>query len=201
MVSSIYFRSDIMSDIIKFLYYFIIYMVFVLGMSGSPSISQVLLGVALILLIWLIKIIYIRNKKSKMGNQLIKLNVPNSLSTNLIISIILIVAIILIYYFNIKTGFLNIKTGIFALFVASPIIDQICAEKFFGRVILEKGICFNGDLIEWHRIQSYEWIKRRKESEYSMLEISRKTNKLIKMDIFDDQKEKVDEVLKRMLSV
>jgi len=189
-----------MSDIIKFLYYFIIYMVFVLGMSGSPSASQVLLGVALILLIWLIKIVYIRNIKSKMGNQIIKLNVPNSLSTNLIISIILIVTIILIYYFDMKTGFLNIKSGIFALFVAFSVIDQICAEKFFGRVILEKGICFNGDLIEWHRIQSYEWVKRRKESKHSVLEITKKTNKLVKMDIFDEQKEEVDEVLK-MLSV
>ena len=189
-----------MSDILKFLYYFIVYMILALGMSysGSP-----IYQVFLYFLILIIKTVYIRNKKDKMGNQLIKLvKVPNSLFANLMLSIILIVTIISTYYFNIKTGFLTLQIGISAcIFVAYSGIDQICNERFFGRYILEKGICFNGDLIAWHRIQSYEWIKRRKESKHSVLEISKEKNKLTKMDIYDDQKEEVDEVLKKMLSV
>lgn len=143
-------------------------------MNSEASISQQLLCAALIF--WLIKILYIRNKKNKMGNPLIKLvDVPNgSLLANLIISLILIVMLILAYYF---TEFSKIQTGInICILTAISVIDGICDEKIFGKFILEKGICFNGDLMNWHEIRSYEWVKRRKKSKYSSLEIRRRLN-------------------------
>ena len=164
-------------------------------MNSEASIPQ-LLCAGLILVLWLIKILYIRNKKNKMGNSLIKLvDVPNgSLLANLIISLILIVMLILAYYF---TEFSKIQTGInICILTAISVIDMICDEKLFGKFILEKGICFNGELMNWHEIRSYEWVKRRKKSKYSSLEIRKKDIYFkTKYNISDNQKEEINEVL------
>ena len=131
-----------------------------------------------------------------MGDPLIKLaDVPtNNLLANLIITLMLIAMLILAYSFT-ELSKIQIDINICILVVIS-IINGICDEKLSAKFISKKGIYFNDDLIEWDKIQSYEWVKNRKKSEYSFLEIRKKNIYFkSKFNIADNQKEGVNEIL------
>ena len=75
-------------------------------------------------------------------------------------------------------------------------------NKFLNKSLMENGICFDKKLIAWNKINSYEWVNPRKKKEFSYLNISYDIitfQKNAYLTIFDDQKEEVDKMFRKMV--
>ena len=69
---------------------------------------------------------------------------------------------------------------------------------------MDNGVCTGSHLIEWNRIQSYEWINPRKKKDFILLKIGYSklySYQIAYLSVLDDQKEEVDELFKKMVRI
>lgn len=156
-----------------FLYTFLVYMVAAAISTFSHSYKlDVLFSVLLLIPIWFAKIIYTYNKNKEMGNRLIKLkktfSEEHGLRTTLIISILGAIIIVVLTYFFSHSHRIGIP---WLMVIVFAFLDQLYASRFLQKGLLENGICFSHNLIEWDRVKSYKWVIPRKKKDYSSIKI------------------------------
>jgi len=185
---------------------FIANIAFVIIIIVSQSYQvDIVLSLLILFPIWVIKIIYSRNKNKKMGKQLFKISKTFSEEHN--IRNTLVVSLFGAVFIGVFTYFLssNHRIGIpWLILLVVNFIDKIYLENILQKALLENGICTGSRLIEWNSVQSYKWVNPRKKKDFIYLKIGYSeffSYHMTYLSVLDDQKEEVDELFKKMVSI
>ena len=155
--------------------------------------------------ILIIKTIYKRNKNTKMGKELIILKKTfleeHNTRTNLIIYVLGAIFICAFtYYFRSKHW-----NGIpWLILLVLKFLEKIDSENLLRKALMENGICTGEHLIKWDSVKSYKWVEPRKKKNYVIMKIGYSefySFYSTYLCVMDDQKEEVDELSRKMVSI
>jgi len=99
----------------------------------------------------------------------------------------------------------NFRIGVpWLILIISNLLYEIYTQHYLQKGLTENGICTGNNLIEWDRIESFNWVIPKKIVDYGTLKIGYTkfySYHIAYLSVVDEQKEEVYEMFHKMVSV